>query len=75
MLKFQAFADYYRILKVDEDSSSQCNHCKFMFDFYKCVRCHGDDCYVKNGVKDAIMIIVGGNHYERMCFLRTIYTK
>ena len=20
-----------------------------MFDFYKCVRCHGNDCYVKNG--------------------------
>lgn len=31
-----------------EDGSSQCNHCKYMFDFYKCVRCHGEHCYVKN---------------------------
>ena len=30
---------------------------------------------IKNGGNYAIMIIVGGNHYERMCFLRTIYTK
>ena len=41
--------EYISCNNIIEDSSSQCNHCKFMFDFYKCVRCHGDDCYVKNG--------------------------
>lgn len=33
--------------RVDENSS-QCNNCKFMFEFYKCVRCHGNDCNVHN---------------------------
>lgn len=41
--------EYISCNNIIEDSSSQCNHCKYMFDFYKCVRCHGDDCSVKNG--------------------------
>lgn len=31
-----------------EQSEAQCNKCKYLFDFYKCVRCHGDTCYAKN---------------------------
>ena len=31
-----------------EDNESQCDRCKYMYDFYKCVRCHGENCYVKN---------------------------
>ena len=40
--------EYISCNNIIEDSSSQCNHCKYTFDFYKCVRCHGEDCYVKN---------------------------
>ena len=40
--------EYISCDNIVENSSSQCNHCKYMFDFYKCVRCHGEDCYVKN---------------------------
>lgn len=40
--------EYVSCNNTVEDSSSQCNHCKYMFDFYKCIRCHGEDCYVKN---------------------------
>mgnify|MGYP004540824669 CR=1 FL=1 len=40
--------EYISCNNIVEESSLQCNHCKYMFDFYKCVRCHGGDCYVKN---------------------------
>lgn len=40
---------YISCNNIIEDNDLQCNRCKYMFDFYKCVRCHGDDCYVKNG--------------------------
>ena len=33
--------------KVD-GNNCQCNKCKFKFEFYKCVRCHGDNCNVNN---------------------------
>lgn len=33
-----------------EMNNCQCNKCKFMFEFYKCVRCHGNDCDVHNKV-------------------------
>lgn len=33
--------------KVDSNNC-QCNKCKFMYEFYKCVRCHGDGCNVHN---------------------------
>lgn len=35
--------------KVDLNNC-QCNRCKFMFEFYKCVRCHGNDCDIHNKV-------------------------
>lgn len=35
--------------KVDTNNC-QCNKCKFMFEFYKCVRCHGDDCDIHNKI-------------------------
>lgn len=40
--------EYISCNNIIDDNSSQCNRCKYMFDFYKCVRCHGNDCYVKN---------------------------
>ena len=40
--------EYISCGNIIEDNNSQCNQCKYMFDFYKCVRCHGEDCYVKN---------------------------
>lgn len=39
---------YISCNNIVEDNNSQCNHCKYIFDFYKCVRCHGEDCFVKN---------------------------
>lgn len=35
--------------RVDENNC-QCNHCKFLYEFYKCVRCHGENCKVNNVV-------------------------
>lgn len=35
--------------KVDINNC-QCNSCKFMFEFYKCVRCHGDNCDIHNKI-------------------------
>ncbi len=35
--------------KVDTNNC-QCNKCKFMFEFYKCVRCHGNDCDIHNEI-------------------------
>lgn len=35
--------------KVDANNC-QCNKCKFMFEFYKCIRCHGKDCVVHNEI-------------------------
>lgn len=50
---------------VDE-SEKQCNKCKYLFDFYKCIRCHGGDCYVKN--KD-VLKYCNTNHYVYLaCF-------
>lgn len=40
--------EYIRCNNVVEASGSQCKHCKYMFDFYKCIRCHGKYCYVRN---------------------------
>ena len=31
-----------------EENQKQCSKCKYMFDFYKCVRCHGQKCYAEN---------------------------
>lgn len=33
---------------VDNPNEKQCSKCKYMYDFYKCVKCHGNECYVKN---------------------------
>ena len=44
--------EYFSCNHSVENNEHQCNNCKYMFDFYKCVRCHGDYCSVKN--KDAL---------------------
>ena len=33
-----------------EENQIQCNSCKYKYEFYKCVRCKGDKCIVKNEV-------------------------
>lgn len=40
--------EYFGCDSIIDGNESQCIKCKYKFDFYKCVRCHGNDCYVKN---------------------------
>ena len=40
--------EYITCDNMIEDNQAQCDRCKYMYDFYKCVRCHGENCYVKN---------------------------
>lgn len=40
--------EYISCNNIVKKEGKQCNKCKYLFDFYKCVRCHGQDCYVKN---------------------------
>lgn len=40
--------EYFSCDNIIESNESQCPKCKYKFDFYKCVRCHGDECFVKN---------------------------
>ncbi len=40
--------EYISCNNIIEENQMQCNKCKYLFDFYKCVRCHGGECYVKN---------------------------
>lgn len=40
--------EYISCNKKVEENEFQCNKCKYLFDFYKCVRCHGENCLVKN---------------------------
>lgn len=40
--------EYFSCDSIIDGNESQCNKCKYKFDFYKCVRCHGDDCYAKS---------------------------
>lgn len=39
--------EYITCNNIIEEEQTQCNQCKYIFDFYKCVRCHGGNCYVK----------------------------
>lgn len=57
--------EYISCNNIIEDISSQCNHCKYMFDFYKCVRCHGDDCYVKS---DDVLKYCNTPHYVYLAY-------
>lgn len=40
--------EYHSCNNIINLNETQCNKCKYLFDFYKCVRCHGDNCYVYN---------------------------
>lgn len=57
--------EYISCNNIVEGNNSQCNHCKYMFDFYKCVRCHGEDCYVKN--KD-VLKYCNTSHYVYLAY-------
>lgn len=48
-----------------DNSQLQCDKCKYMYDFYKCVKCHGDNCYVKN--KD-VLKYCNSPHYVYLAY-------
>lgn len=49
-----------------EENEIQCNKCKYLFDFYKCIRCHGEECYVKN--KDVLKYCNTTHYVYLACF-------
>ena len=48
-----------------DNSQVQCDKCKYMYDFYKCVKCHGDNCYAKN--KD-VLKYCNSPHYVYLAY-------
>ncbi len=57
--------EYISCNNIIVDNNTQCNKCKYMFDFYKCVRCHGEDCYVKN---EDVLKYCNTPHYVYLAF-------
>lgn len=40
--------EYHSCNSTVDYNESQCNRCKYLYDFYKCVRCNGSDCFARN---------------------------
>ena len=56
---------YVRCNNPVEDNQKQCNLCKYMYDFYKCVKCHGDNCYAKD---DDVLKYCNTPHYVYLAY-------
>ncbi len=48
-----------------EKGETQCSRCKYLYDFYKCVRCHGDKCNVNNV---DVLNYCNSNHYVYLAY-------
>ena len=57
--------EYITCDNIIEENQIQCNKCKYLFDFYKCVRCHGGECYVKN---EDVLKYCNTTHYVYLAY-------
>ena len=48
-----------------EKGEKQCSRCKYLYDFYKCARCHGDKCNVNNA---DVLNYCNSNHYVYLAY-------
>ena len=58
--------EYISCNNIIENGEHQCNKCRYMFDFYKCIRCHGRECNVKN--KDVLNYCNTFHYVYLACF-------
>lgn len=57
--------EYISCNNIVKENQMQCNKCKYLFDFYKCVRCHGGECYVKN---EDVLKYCNTTHYVYLAY-------
>lgn len=56
---------YISCNKLIDEGDIQCNECKYMYDFYKCVKCHGTECYAKN---EDVLKYCNSQHYVYLAY-------
>ena len=57
--------EYISCTNLIDSGENQCNRCKYMFDFYKCVKCHGSNCYVKS---EDVLKYCNSPHYVYLAY-------